>query len=268
MSQRVNTIIYDRDFVLQHDWRVQDLSEVHHARYLKLWALAASLGREVLPEVYNTGDLGALRRALKCRFRRPSLAETLRILSETPPEKPLIRIRDGRIAVVGLADRSTKRTVERCDWGHCIGSVRSGSDCIGSDRFEEERRAPAAPFTDAHDSAPDATPDPPQTISPKELNHAMLNRVAASWRSRFGDTNAPTPGHLQRIIGRCRELDVAPWWVIDYAAKQSPENPIKYLEWLIKESNGDRPYPDEPGTSFAKWEADTCTSIRTGQPAR
>ena len=95
-------------------------------------------------------------------------------------------------------------------------------------------------------------------------NHVLLEQVKGLWIQSFRDSNPPYSLY-QKLLIRCHQLDVAPWWMIQYAQEHNARDPIRYMVWMMKKKNPDRPFPDQGGTSYAQWEAETLKLVQHNQ---
>lgn len=253
MGQRANTALVDIDFLLGSHHKLTGLSEVDRCRYLALWALATKLGREMLPIAYQFDDLSALRSAIGVQSGRNSLQNTLSKLLDCN----LIARQKQRIVVVGLKDRMKSRSIDGYVDSDCIDSVRSGLDRSGS-LLEE-----AAPAQKAEPSAPEKKT--PKKSSARESENRILEKVRSLWLVRFGRGTVPDYPLLRKIIKLCETADVAPWWVFRYAVEHQAKDPLRYVMFIL--NSKDRPWPDESGTSYVKWECDVFAE-KPGNPGR
>ncbi len=162
---------------------------------------------------------------------------------------------DGRLVVVGVG----KRHPGLKDWGvyyDTYSEVESAHSRVEESRVKKELAA-------------EPLPDPPKEPQ-RNLNAVLVEKVKTTWRGRFPDSRQQSYAFYQKIMNQCRDRDIAPWWVFKYAAEHFSEdgqnNPIKYVQFVL--TSDDRPWPDEPGTSFRKWEEDTLASGDKAQRRR
>lgn len=103
--------------------------------------------------------------------------------------------------------------------------------------------------------------DQPQGSAKDDYNWdgVMMGEIRNLWKVRF--RNAPAPS-AKTILGRCRALDVAPWWVFRYVSEHGPDDPRKYVSWVLGPTNGDRPWPDESATSCKQWELSVIDKVQ------
>jgi hypothetical protein len=242
MGVKANTVIFDIQHVRGTHDSVADLSEIDHRRYLALWALGTEVGYELLPEAYNLDHPETLKRKLNIRKTPRMLLHTVQKLAHCGliqcPSIANLR----RIAIVGLAVRCTTRTIEPY---RLVDPVWFGSVC-------KDKKNEAAPPRSSEK----------KKVSEKKYNWDgyVLGKIRLSWKHHFGSAEHP---RFDWIRDRCRDLDVAWWWVFKYAQGHNAKKPREYVSWILRPPDDpehpektERPWPDESATSYVKCEGD------------
>lgn len=210
---------------------------------------------EVLPKRWSirslTGPVGCDTRSLQRAYIR--LKEKC-LLGETD---------DGRIIVYQVSERHGNLKWREKYITPVIASNKSDTDQISTDQCNTKAAPPksaAAPETQKPKAKPKAAERSPTQIA----NGTLVEKVKTLWGMHFKGKGQSYAFH-QQTLNACREIDISPAWVMRYVGDHGAKDPIKYLRWILKPENHERPSPDESGTSYSAWEASVLNgSKRSG----
>jgi hypothetical protein len=111
-----------------------------------------------------------------------------------------------------------------------------------------------------------------ETAKPFNYDGYILGKIRLSWKHYFGSAENP---RFDWVRDRCRDLEVAWWWVFKYAQGHNAKTPREYVSWILRPPDDpehpektERPWPDEPATSYVKCEGDAIDEAKKSQARR
>lgn len=133
---------------------------------------------------------------------------------------------------------------------------RPRHDMKEHDKIEETDKRPAASPRLLEKSPKE---EKPQNLLPSQFNYEgfLIGILRAAWMRRFDRVQHP---NLKLFLRRCRTRDISPLTVMDYTKTHSPDDPLKYMQSLMRQ--GDGMWPENGDETYVKWEESAINNRR------
>jgi len=247
----------------QTDPRIRGSKSTVKVFVLYAGQVAVQERRECLPMQWDHKAIGNL-----CDLDPKTSARAL----NSAKENSLIGVApDGRLIVWGTAKRHRNLPFKNT----CINGVMQEhkiplqyEEALYKSR-EEEIRVEESRELQKEPAAQKAGPRLSETDPPHfNVDGALCGKMRAGWKLRFGAIQHPRMDHL---LARCRTREISPIRVFDYAKEHQPDDPLKYVQSLLRD--GDGLWPDDSDQSCAQWEAEASGATekkptRSSKPTR